>query len=136
MIIFLIVICSIQASQNVLLLHINGEVAGEKSLASLNNDLPSDGMEKVLLPCIIGDNQGCEAFVHQAEVLPFSLPIQNYYAKVQIYQTLLDLRGPRVLVRYLNPYAFVSVFTENIYLICRTLRCNYQLIIQVCLRLK
>lgn len=132
MIIFLIIICSIQVSQNVLLLNINGEVAGEKSLSSLNNDLPSDGMEKVLLPCIIGDNQGCEAFAHQAEVLPFSLPIQNCYAKVQIYQTLLNLWRPSVLV----PYGLVFVFTEKISFLGRILRCNYQLIIQVYLILK
>lgn len=136
MIIFLIIICSIQVSQNVLLLNINGEVAGEKSLSSLNNDLPSDGMENVLLPCIIGDDQGCEAFAHQAEVLPFSLPIQNCYAKVQIYQTLLNLWRPCVFVCYLNPYGLVFVFTEKISFLGRILRCNYQLIIQVYLILK
>lgn len=79
-----------EASQSVLVLHINGEVAGEKSLASLNNDLPPDGMKKLLLPCIIGEDQGCQAFVHCAEVLSFSLTTKNFYAKDPPLQLSID----------------------------------------------
>ncbi|KAI5662258.1 hypothetical protein M9H77_21581 [Catharanthus roseus] len=80
-----------EVSQNVLLLHINGETAGEKSLTSSpNNDLRPGGMKRLLLPSIIGDNHGCQAYVHCAEVLPLKLPIKNHYAKDPPIQLSID----------------------------------------------
>ncbi|CAK9134178.1 unnamed protein product [Ilex paraguariensis] len=64
-------------------LYIDGEIVGEKPLASLStmNSL-SDDLRKVSLTSSIGHDDGLQGYVHCVEFLPLTVSIQNHYVKV------------------------------------------------------
>ena len=75
----------IQASQNSLRLRVNGEIVGEKHLSPvLNDELHADGMKRRALPCIIGEYQGFQGYVHFAKLSPSGLPLKTHCIEVQI----------------------------------------------------
>lgn len=79
-----------QVSQKRLLLHVNGKIAGEKSLtSSVQIDLNSD-VAKTVLPLIIGDSDGCQYFIYGAEVLPPVFGLKKHYVKDPPLQLSID----------------------------------------------
>lgn len=103
---FFFTLCLIfQASQNILRLHINGEIFGEIYVTPVFNDeLHVDGLKRKVLPCIVGDNCGFQGYVHCAELSPPTVPIKTHYMKVQIYIKLKPKLAP-----WFSTYWFVWI---------------------------
>ncbi|KAA8526724.1 hypothetical protein F0562_009047 [Nyssa sinensis] len=72
-------------------LHIDGEFVGEKRLTSSLNDVSnSDGLSRVSLASIDGNDDGLQGYVHTLEVLPLTSSIKDHYAKDPPVQLSID----------------------------------------------
>ncbi|KAL3508811.1 hypothetical protein ACH5RR_028212 [Cinchona calisaya] len=80
-----------EASLNILRLHINGEVVGEKHVSPFHSDeLHADGMKGNFLPCITGDEHGFQGYVRSAKLSPPTVPIKVQYIKDSPLQLSID----------------------------------------------
>ncbi|XP_027127004.1 SH2 domain-containing protein A [Coffea arabica] len=80
-----------EASQNSLRLRVNGEIVGEKHLSPvLNDELHADGMKRRALPCIIGEYQGFQGYVHFAKLSPSGLPLKTHCIEDPPLQLSID----------------------------------------------
>uniref|UniRef100_A0A1J3HLT3 Signal transducer and activator of transcription A n=2 Tax=Noccaea caerulescens TaxID=107243 RepID=A0A1J3HLT3_NOCCA len=71
-----------EVSRNNMRLHICGEIVGEQVLTSLKSNVTaSDCTRKISLFSVGGDGYSVQGFIHCAEALPSSIPVNYHYTK-------------------------------------------------------
>ncbi|KAK3009345.1 hypothetical protein RJ639_013081, partial [Escallonia herrerae] len=79
-----------QVSVDVLRLHLDGEIVGEKPISCLVDDLHLDDLRKVSLAGSDGDICGTKCYVHSAVVLPLTSSINDYRVQDPPLQLYVD----------------------------------------------
>ncbi|KAK2987321.1 hypothetical protein RJ640_006409 [Escallonia rubra] len=79
-----------EVSVDVLRLHLDGEIMGEKPISCLLDDLHSDDLRKVSLAGSDGDICGTKCYVHSAVVLPLTSSINDYRVQDPPLQLYVD----------------------------------------------
>ncbi|KAK9269782.1 hypothetical protein L1049_001560 [Liquidambar formosana] len=80
-----------EVSTDFVRLYINGEIVGEKRLSSsLTNNSNSNGLKRVNLVSVDGNDDGVQGYVYNAKILPITSSIKDHYDKDPPLQLSID----------------------------------------------